>query len=313
MSFFENDMVAEGWPLASSPRLFEDDLLPFEEKASLQPVDTDVSSSLLDAGINKPVEFSSLGNSWLDEDIIDVGLLENLLGFSGNEQLPSVVPEDNSGILEPLTVPEFGDPQVQKLAMELAETLQESLKEQETEFFENPFIKDEGLIDTSDPGYVSSVSPGPSMDPGFDIFEALTSPEALASPASSSDMSSIWSTPSSPYSVPGTDYESSPASNADRPKPYSRPAETVPTPGSSRSTGRRTLSDRKERKKLQNKNAATRYRQKKKEENNLIDSEIQQLERKNRELREKEDQMKREIEYLKRLMSDVYKARGIIK
>lgn len=316
MSFFENEIIAEGWPSASSPRLFEDDFLPpFEEKALFQSVENDTSSSLLDAGINKPVEVPSLGNSWLDDENLDLGLLESLVGLANNEQtLPVASEEQNIELLESLAIPDGSglgmDPQVQKIAMELAETLNESLKS-DANYFDTSLTSgsDFTLLDVppSDSGYVSSASPAPTTEGEYILMEAL------ASPASTDDMSSLWSTPSSPISVTESDNKSSPTSKAERPKPYSRPSETVPIPGYSRSTGRRTLGDRKERKKLQNKNAATRYRQKKKEENNLIESEIEDLENKNKELKDKEDQMKREIEYLKKLMSDVYKARGLIK
>jgi len=315
MSFFENEIIAEGWPLASSPRLFEDDLLPFEEKVPFQLVENDTGSSLLDAGVNKTEEFPSLGNSWLADENLDVGLLESLIGLTSNEQsLPVASEEQNIELLESLAIPDGSllgmDPQVQKIALELAETLNESLKT-DANLFDCGLTtgNDFDLIDVTpcESGYVSSASPAPPTEGEYILMDAL------ASPSSSDEISSLWSTPSSPFSVTETDNESSPASKPERPKPYSRPSETVPVPGSSRPTGRRALGDRKERKKLQNKNAATRYRQKKKEENTLIDGEIDQLERTNRELKEKEDQMKREIDYLKKLMSDVYKARGLVK
>ena len=70
--------------------------------------------------------------------------------------------------------------------------------------------------------------------------------------------------------------------------------------------------ERKLRKKQQNKDAATRYRQKKREEADQIDQECDELEARNGELREKVDQMTREIGYLKNLLAEVYKARGLM-
>ena len=70
--------------------------------------------------------------------------------------------------------------------------------------------------------------------------------------------------------------------------------------------------ERKLRKKQQNKDAATRYRQKKREEAEQIDQECDKLEARNDELREKVDQMTREIGYLKNLLAEVYKARGLM-
>lgn len=70
------------------------------------------------------------------------------------------------------------------------------------------------------------------------------------------------------------------------------------------------VKDRKLRKKQQNKDAATRYRQKKKIEQDIINDEVAQLEGRNTELKDKVDQMSKEISYLKSLLTDVYKARA---
>ncbi|XP_029294377.1 LOW QUALITY PROTEIN: activating transcription factor 4b [Cottoperca gobio] len=59
----------------------------------------------------------------------------------------------------------------------------------------------------------------------------------------------------------------------------------------------------------QNKTAATRYRQKKKSEQELLLDEYALLERKNMELTEKAESMAREMEYLKELMEEVRQAR----
>ncbi|XP_041634340.1 activating transcription factor 4b [Cheilinus undulatus] len=59
----------------------------------------------------------------------------------------------------------------------------------------------------------------------------------------------------------------------------------------------------------QNKTAATRYRQKKRAEQESLLQEHTQLERKNMELKEKAESMAREIEYLKELMDEVRMAR----
>ncbi|XP_034941004.1 activating transcription factor of chaperone isoform X2 [Chelonus insularis] len=74
----------------------------------------------------------------------------------------------------------------------------------------------------------------------------------------------------------------------------------------------RSIEDRKNRKKEQNKNAATRYRQKKKQEIKEIVSEEQELLDYNKKLHEQEKELKREIGYLKGLMRDLFKAKGLI-
>lgn len=78
-----------------------------------------------------------------------------------------------------------------------------------------------------------------------------------------------------------------------------------------KSSGGKPL-DRKQRKKQQNKDAATRYRQKKKAEQDAINAEFDSLMEHNTELKEQVDQMTKEIQYLKNLMADVYRAKGIL-
>lgn len=81
-----------------------------------------------------------------------------------------------------------------------------------------------------------------------------------------------------------------------RSKPYDRP----PT------------EDKKSRKKEQNKNAATRYRQKKKAEIVVILSEQKGLEDINDKVKTQVNDLSREIKYLKGLMRDLFKAKGLI-
>jgi len=69
--------------------------------------------------------------------------------------------------------------------------------------------------------------------------------------------------------------------------------------------------DKKDRKKLQNKNAAIRYRMKKKEEAVDIVTEEKDLEDVNTKLKTKVDDLQREIKYMKSLMKDICKAKGI--
>lgn len=126
---------------------------------------------------------------------------------------------------------------------------------------------------------------------------------APASPCTSSNASCISSEDSSD---PDWSYESVPTTSRGRPartarratnKPYSRP----------------NVEDKRSRKKEQNKNAATRYRQKKKEEIKIILSEEQELAEKNEKLHGQVKDLQREIGYLKNLMRDLFKVKGLIK
>jgi len=83
-------------------------------------------------------------------------------------------------------------------------------------------------------------------------------------------------------------------SSRQRAKPYSR---------------RSGPQDRRERKKEQNKNAATRYRMKKKVEVDTLLSEEQELDNKNKKLQEKVDELSWELKYLKNLLKDMCQAR----
>lgn len=72
----------------------------------------------------------------------------------------------------------------------------------------------------------------------------------------------------------------------------------------------RPIHEKKQRKKEQNKNAATRYRQKKKEElAEVLDIE-EQLIGEHKKLKIKYNDVKREISYLKKLMKEVFVAKG---
>jgi hypothetical protein len=64
-------------------------------------------------------------------------------------------------------------------------------------------------------------------------------------------------------------------------------------------------SDRKLKKKEQNKTAALRYRNKKREEKGVVYSEVEELEQKNAKLQAKADDLTREISYLKGLLDEI--------
>ncbi|VEN54682.1 unnamed protein product [Callosobruchus maculatus] len=94
--------------------------------------------------------------------------------------------------------------------------------------------------------------------------------------------------------------------------------EAVPEPGA-KSSRKRTrvysktpVEEKKVRKKEQNKNAATRYRMKKKAEVEEILTEEKILLNKKNELDTKLTDLQREIKYLKGLMRDLFKAKGLI-
>ncbi|KPI91676.1 Activating transcription factor of chaperone [Papilio xuthus] len=117
----------------------------------------------------------------------------------------------------------------------------------------------------------------------------------LASPQPSGG-SACTSPRSSPPSSPRSSSTDEDWSAPSRPKPYSR-----------------NVDDRRSRKKEQNKNAATRYRQKKKAEIEVLLNEEQNLRKRHTELGDKCSDLQREIRYIKGLMRDLLKAKGLIK
>lgn len=92
-------------------------------------------------------------------------------------------------------------------------------------------------------------------------------------------------------------HQSSYDSTRHRHKPYSRAS----------------LEDKKVRKKEQNKNAATRYRQKKKQEIKEIQGEERELAEHNEKLKAQLKDLQREIGYLKGLMRELLRAKGLLK
>lgn len=73
------------------------------------------------------------------------------------------------------------------------------------------------------------------------------------------------------------------------------------------------VSNRKERKRLQNKDAATRYRQKKKQEVGKVEEELDKLTATNVSLQSEAQRITNEISYLKGLMRELFRAKGLIK
>jgi len=78
-------------------------------------------------------------------------------------------------------------------------------------------------------------------------------------------------------------------------------------------SGCEKIKDKKLRKMRQNKDAATRYRVKKKLENDAVQNECDTLMTRNAELKDQVETMTREIAYLKELMADVYQAKQAVK
>lgn len=110
------------------------------------------------------------------------------------------------------------------------------------------------------------------------------------------------SPPHSPSTSRGSPHKGLPSA---RPKPYDPPGEKVVA---AKVKGEKL--DKRLKKMEQNKTAATRYRQKKRAEQEALTGECKELEKKNAALKERADALAKEIQYLKDLMEEVRVARG---
>ncbi|RZB94410.1 bZIP 2 domain containing protein [Asbolus verrucosus] len=157
--------------------------------------------------------------------------------------------------------------------------------------------------------YPSAITPQPDIAHELAVVDELVRTRV-------EDMQ--WSSgPSSPNSSSSSNFGDC---SSDDPEWMPEPVENYDNPTASPKTPRKRSKpysrtgtvDKKSRKKEQNKNAATRYRMKKKAEVEVILSEEKQLSMKNEDLEGKISDMQREIKYLKGLMRDLFKAKGLI-
>lgn len=126
----------------------------------------------------------------------------------------------------------------------------------------------------------------------------LDGSQVFQSPSEWDSDSGIESLGSSPTRVPPLATAPAPTGGSSRTKPYAKPHSASAAP---------KQAERKLKKMEQNKTAATRYRHKKRIEQELLNGELEELEKKNGELTEKAESISREIKYLKDLMEEVRK------
>ncbi|XP_030243648.1 activating transcription factor of chaperone isoform X2 [Drosophila navojoa] len=130
------------------------------------------------------------------------------------------------------------------------------------------------------------------------------------SSSSISSSSSSSSSPSPSSSIADADEDWLPGSSSSSPI-HNSGEEQLPAKGAKKRTRAygRGVEDRKIRKKEQNKNAATRYRQKKKQEMEHVLGEEQQLQQTNAQLRRQLNDRLNESRYLRQLIREFYKDR----
>lgn len=234
-----------------------------------------------------------------DSPLAEVSLLPTILNDSGFESFIDVDPEDAGTIVVPDLSQPFGH-------------------------FETSV---EPSIDLSLPTDVPSL-------PVLALYLDQTAivDHVMASPLSQDDIDEVFSTstslPASPASLlsmlpedacdqSDPDWMPSPIAQ-NKSTPYSRPqSPELVTYGLGKvktaSRNKTTPLCKKDKKKLQNKNAAIRYRVKKKTESDDIKSVEDNMEKTNKDLQDKVEQLSREIKYMKDLMAEVYKAKQLSK
>lgn len=148
-----------------------------------------------------------------------------------------------------------------------------------------------------------------------DLLDAGSVDSLISSPLSAEEIDSLLSgsEPSSPSSQisDSNDPDYSPYQSDEDFKPTKSQTGGKQKAKKRRSGPYNTNTDRKDRKRDQNKNAAIRYRNKKREEAEVLKQEEDKLAEKNKELNDKVSQLTREINYMKDLISEVCKAKGL--
>lgn len=174
------------------------------------------------------------------------------------------------------------------------------------------------VVATATPDSLQAPSIVLSLSPAH-IVVVLTSPkeEPSHTPSSCGEQSDSDSGIDSVVGSPPHQVSPPPSPMRDgssRTKPYSKPdPDAIGSPISRKVktvSGAPKVVEKKLKKMEQNKTAATRYRQKKRAEQELLNSECTDLENRNRELAEKADSISREIQYLKDLLEEVRSAKN---
>uniref|UniRef100_A0A8C1UQQ1 Cyclic AMP-dependent transcription factor ATF-4 n=2 Tax=cellular organisms TaxID=131567 RepID=A0A8C1UQQ1_CYPCA len=302
----EESALSEGWssPLSSSSSLSP---LSPSRPASVGCKSLSWPPELLTAQTepeqSKGDAFS--GMDWMTEklDLNDFDL-DSLIGSCDSDEPPSSPEEllacldtDMDLDLDPLA---FGSTE-----LGLALTFDLPLPEEPVEIKSEPPSPDPTF--TLELGSEVSVLPSPDIPLTPPHVMLLLTPKEEVSGGDSSDSDSG-------ISVSGSDPEPllKPAVSS-RTKPYSRPdpdAAPAVTTRVKAAPGAPKVVEKKLKKMEQNKTAATRYRQKKRTEQETLSSECAELEKRNQQLQEKAESISREIRYLKDLMEEVRSAKN---
>lgn len=181
----------------------------------------------------------------------------------------------------------------------------------------NPTGPQDLLLDTPSSSFpsspISSFSTGSSsLSPPEqqEVNDIISSLQDTATPDATQHLSSISSTPTS--SPPLSPFPLTPSlPQGQSPKQVIPPTPKRTPQGRGGRKSKLSKTDKKERKKEQNKTAAVRYRQKKREELDNLTKQETALLQSNKKLQEEVDSITAEINCLKRLWGQVCQAKGI--
>ncbi|XP_071106700.1 activating transcription factor of chaperone-like [Haliotis cracherodii] len=316
------NLLSEDWQLEPSLglTLFDD---PWK---NVDLESTDIVKTPLDSGVDDlsallGAQTDHIADPFCDEWMENVGI---------TEMLQSLV-EDSASAMDVSSVPETSWEAADTSSEVKGPEILRSLIEQGLEPESTPPSPEAQVAPTIDLGAVSLDS---SLETPMSPIHLTNMDGIMHAPLSAEDVESLLSgsEPSSPHSSCATDVVSDASTCSELQAmlldntPKSNGKSRIRSSPYSKSSGRSTKSkvkdtvdsdlqveflSKKDKKKLQNKNAAIRYRQKKKAEAEDVKSEENGLEDKNKELHDKVDQLTREIQYMKDLMSEVLKAKGV--
>ncbi|OWF38986.1 cyclic AMP-dependent transcription factor ATF-4-like [Mizuhopecten yessoensis] len=288
------------------------------------------TSGLLDEFL-APSPEDPLGEEWMENSAFD---LEHAFGLTDlgdvlTAAAEPVIPESptsskpkNSGILHELLVQPMSlmgpvvEPEHQMIDIDLLDCVTE--------------VKDcdvaEGilsLLDQNESVQVQHIQPEISVDTSSTVDSIIE--QFITSPLSVDEVENFLSS-SEPSSPEPASVEQSICDDPDYTPGCSDDEMNPPTSKSSSGKAKKATKSRiraepyeipteglskKERKKIQNRNAAIRYREKKRGEKLHVNTDEQTLVETNQKLHDKVDSISREIKYMKDLMTEVFKAKGL--
>lgn len=146
------------------------------------------------------------------------------------------------------------------------------------------------------PEEVESVLSGDSAPRVVEDYDSVIVP--CTPPASSVGFLQFSDVTVSTAAFLSTEYSQDSLSSSSTSRSHTTSSPCVPYPVEARA-------DRKLKKKEQNKTAALRYRNKKREEKGVVYSEVEELEQKNAQLQNRADDLTKEINYLKGLLEEI--------